>query len=120
MEESGCLRAQLVSVPAREPDRDADTVHVWRPGFQRAAAELGADVPGRAEHGRRYPARHLSGPVSRFHASQLSEGPPGALDRLVRQVPEHVAAYDLHHAVAPGIGAGPPHDTGVLMTRSFS
>ena len=68
-----------VSVPARRPHQDADAVPVRRRRFQRAAAELRADVPGAAQPGRRDAAGDLSGPVPRPDQAELSARAHAAL-----------------------------------------
>ena len=66
--------------------KDADAVHGWRQGFQRAARRRGADVPGAEERGDSGGADCVSGAVPRVHAAELYQGQVRAVDGLVRQV----------------------------------
>src|SRR5579884_2618545 len=90
--EHGDVAPALVPLPPRRPHRDAHAVPVRRQGFQRAAPQLGADVPGAAQPRRPDRARDLPGPVSRHHPAELRARSAGALPGVVRPLPQAVAA----------------------------
>ena len=80
----GDLPEDLVSVPARRSDQDADALSRRREGFQRAGAGRPADVPGAAQPERRHTAGDLSERVPRHHAPELRARSLRALPRVVR------------------------------------
>ena len=80
----GDLPENLVSVPARRQDQDADAVPRRREGLQRPGAGRTADVPGAAQPRRRHAAGHLSERVPWHHASELRARPLRALPGVVR------------------------------------
>ena len=80
----GDLPEDLVSVPARRPDQDADAVPRRREGLQRAGAGRPADVPGAAQPRHRHAAGDLSERVPRHHAPELRPRSLRALPGVVR------------------------------------
>ena len=83
----GGVDARVVSIPARGSHHDAHALHGGRPGLQRAAAELRADVPGAPLARRGEPARDLSRRAPRAHPANIPRGSTGALHCLVRLTP---------------------------------
>src|SRR5215210_863047 len=78
----------LISLLSCRPDRDAHAIPVRRPGLQRPAAQLRADVPGAAKPRPGNAASRLSGRVSRNPEAELSTRPAATLPRLVRPAPQ--------------------------------
>ena len=78
-----------VSYPFLHADRitHADAVPLRRPGLERAAGQLRADVPGAQEPRPGDAARGLSGRVALAGQAQPPAGPDGAIPGVVREVP---------------------------------
>ena len=82
----------LVRLHARRQDQDADALHGRREGLQCPAGRRRADVPGAGQSRRPHAVSGLPELVPRDYAPELSEGPHGAISRLVREVSQLTGA----------------------------
>ena len=115
----GDLPEDLVPVPARRQDQDADAVSRRREGLQRAGAGRAADVPGAAQPRHRHAARDLPERVPRHHPPELRARPLRALPGVVRVAHQRQEADGLDGTAILTMNARGASEGRPLAPRAF-